>query len=221
VGLRIGVPRVWFTERCDSAVLDAFERALDTFRSLGAEIVEIEFDDLEAIHEESWNVFYGELASTQEANNDRRDLFDAGTNARLDCGFVPLAVDYLRALRRRPLVQQAMLDRMDEAGADLLITPGLGGTAPRLADLTMNVNGVQFNLHDVIPRNTRLFDYTGFPALMAPAGLAPDGLPVGIQIVGRPWQDQLCLAAAIAFQSVTTHHRQSPVVTTTWSDSER
>ncbi|PXA68909.1 amidase [Cryobacterium arcticum] len=216
-GMRIGVPRGWFTERCDAAVLTAFDDALEVFRGLGAEIVAIEFDGLEAVHDESWNVFYGELASTQEANNDRRDLFDAGTNARLDCGFVPLAVDYLRALRRRPLVQQHILDRMDAARVDVLLTPGLGATAPRLDDLTMTVDGVVYNLHDVIPRNTRLWDYTGFPALMAPAGLAPDGLPVGIQLIARPWQDRLCLSAAIGFQAVTGHHRLLPDVATSWA----
>ena len=211
-GMRIGVPRGWFTDRCDAAVLTAYEDAIVIFAVLGAEIVPIEFDGLEAVHDESWNVFYGELASNQEANNDRRDLFDAGTNARLDCGFVPLAVDYLRALRRRPLVQQHVLDRMDAAHVDLLLTPGIGATAPRLDDLTMTVDGEVFNLHDVVPRNTRLWDYTGFPALMAPAGLAPDGLPVGIQLIARPWQDALCLAAAMAFQDATDHHRRLPAV---------
>jgi aspartyl-tRNA(Asn)/glutamyl-tRNA(Gln) amidotransferase subunit A len=216
-GMRIGVPRGWFTERVDAAVLAAYESAIEVFTGLGAEIVAVEFDGLDEVHDESWNVFYGELASSQEANNDRRHLFDAGTNARLDCGFVPLAVDYLRALRRRPVVQQHLLDRMDAAGVDLLLTPGVGATAPRLDDLTMSVDGKVFNLHDVIPRNTRLWDYTGFPALMAPAGLAPDGLPVGIQLIARPWQDRLCLAAAMGFQSVTEHHRQSPAIAATWA----
>lgn len=211
-GLRIGVPRTWFTERCDADVLAAYDRAVLTFVGLGAEVVDIEFDDLEAIHDESWNVFYAELASNQEANAGRMDRFDAGTKARLDCGFVPLATDYLRALRRRPLIQRDMLARMDAARVDVLLTPGIGATAPRLVDLVMAVDGVEYNLHDVIPRNTRIFDYTGFPAIMAPSGLASDGLPVGIQIVARPWQDRLCLSAAIAFQLATDHHRNLPAI---------
>ncbi|WP_213815343.1 amidase [Glaciihabitans sp. dw_435] len=220
-GLRIGVPRGWFTERCDAEVLAALESAIASFTALGAQIVPIEFDDLDAIHDESWNVFYGELASNQEANADRRDLFDDGTNARLDCGFVPLAVDYLRALRRRPVVQRDMLERMDASGVDLLLTPAVGATAPSLATLTMDVDGVSYNLHDVIPRNMRIFDYTGFPALVAPAGLSSDGMPIGIQLVARPWQDRLCLAAAMAFQSATDHHHALPPVTSAWSDSDR
>lgn len=210
VGMRIGVPRTWFTERVDAAVLEAHAAAVDRFRALGAEIVPIEFDDLEAVDSECWTVFYGELAANQEANAPTAELFDDGTRARFDVSFTPTAADYLRALRRRPLVQAAMVARMDEAGVDVVLTPGIGATAPRLDDLTMSVDGERFNLHEVVPRNTRLFDYVGFPALMMPAGTAPDGLPVGVQLVGRPWADGTVLSAAVAFQRTTAHHLRVP-----------
>ncbi len=210
VGMRIGVPRTWFTERVDAAVLGAHAAAVDAFRELGAHIVPIEFDDLEAVDSECWTVFYGELAANQEANAPTAELFDDGTRARFDVSFTPTAADYLRALRRRPLVQAAMVARMDEAGVDVVLTPGIGATAPRLDDLTMSVDGERFNLHEVVPRNTRLFDYVGFPALMMPAGIAPDGLPVGVQLVGRPWADGTVLSAAVAFQRATAHHLRVP-----------
>lgn len=221
VGLRIGVPRGWFTERVDGAVLDAHAAAIDRFAALGAEILPIEFDDLAAIDAECWTVFYGELAANQEANADTADLFDAGTRARFDVAFTPTAADYLRALRRRPLVQAAMVARMDEAGVDVVLTPGIGATAPRLDDLTMSVDGERFNLHDVVPRNTRLFDYVGFPALMMPAGTAPDGLPVGAQLVARPWDDRLVLSAAAAFQTVTDHHHRVPPASATRGSTDQ
>ena len=220
-GLRIGVPRTWFTERVDAAVLDAATAATERFRALGATIVPIEFDDVEAIDAECWTVFYGELAANQEANAATADLFDAGTRARFDVAFTPTAADYLRALRRRPLVQAAMVARMDEAGADVVLTPGIGATAPRLDDLTMAVDGERFNLHEVVPRNTRLFDYVGFPALMMPAGTAPDGLPIGVQLVARPWDDRLVLSAAAAFQSVTDHHRRVPPASATRGSTDQ
>ncbi|SDQ59198.1 aspartyl-tRNA(Asn)/glutamyl-tRNA(Gln) amidotransferase subunit A [Curtobacterium sp. UNCCL20] len=220
-GLRIGVPRTWFTERVDAAVLDAATAATERFRGLGATIVPIEFDDVEAIDAECWTVFYGELAANQEANAATADLFDAGTRARFDVAFTPTAADYLRALRRRPLVQAAMVARMDEAGVDVVLTPGIGATAPRLDDLTMAVDGERFNLHEVVPRNTRLFDYVGFPALMMPAGTAPDGLPIGVQLVARPWDDRLVLSAAAAFESVTDHHRRVPPASATRGSTDQ
>jgi aspartyl-tRNA(Asn)/glutamyl-tRNA(Gln) amidotransferase subunit A len=214
-GMRIGIAGGWFAERVDRSVLDAFEAAVATFAALGAQMVPIEFDGVEQADSEGWTVFYGELASTQEGNADTAHLFDDGTRARFEVSLLPTAADYLRALRRRPLVQAAFLRRMDAAGIDVLLTPGVGATAPRLDDLTMSVDGVPYNLHDVIPRNTRIFDYTGFPALMMPAGIAPDGLPVGVQLVARPWQDRLCLAAAAAFQDATDFHRRMPTASAT------
>ncbi|WP_204162017.1 amidase [Rathayibacter sp. VKM Ac-2803] len=209
-GLRIGAPRGWFVERVDRSVLDAYESALDTLRGLGAEIVDLELEGIGEADSEGWTVFYGELASNQEANAARAELFDDGTRARFELSSVPSAADYLRALRRRPLVQRDVLERMDAARVDLLVTPGVGATAPLLADLTMSVDGERFNLHEVIPRNTRVFDYLGFPALMMPAGFASDGLPVGVQLVGRPWSDGLCLSACAAFQDATAHHLPTP-----------
>ena len=85
----------------------------------------------------------------------------------------------------------------------------------------MSVDGERFNLHDVIPRNTRLFDYVGFPALMMPAGTAPDGLPVGVQLVARPWDDRLVLSAAAAFQRTTTHHCAVPSSSAVRGPSDR
>jgi aspartyl-tRNA(Asn)/glutamyl-tRNA(Gln) amidotransferase subunit A len=208
-GTRIAAPRSWFTERTDDAVLARYRAALAVFEALGAEVVPLELDGIAEIHDESWVVFYSELASSQEANDDRRDLFDAGTNARLDCGFIPSGVDYLRALRRRPMVQRAMVAAMADAGVDLLITPAVGAVAPRLSDVTMSVNGQRFNHHDVIPRNTRVFDYTGMPALVVPMG-AVDGLPTSIQIVAAPWRDRVALSAGIAFQNATRHHLDAP-----------
>ncbi|MBF4621162.1 amidase [Clavibacter sp. VKM Ac-2542] len=209
-GLRVGAARGWFVERVDREVLAAYEGALATLAALGAEVVDIEFDGMREADSEGWTVFYGELASNQEANASHADLYDDGTRARIRISGIPSAADYLRALRRRPLVQAEFIARMDEAGVGLVLTPGVGATAPLLADLTMAVDGERLHLHEVIPRNTRVFDYLGLPAVMMPAGSASDGLPVGVQIVGRPFADGLCLSAAAAFQDATGHHLAAP-----------
>jgi aspartyl-tRNA(Asn)/glutamyl-tRNA(Gln) amidotransferase subunit A len=209
-GMRIGVPVGWFTERCDVAVLAAWRAALDDLQQAGAALREVTLPDLGLAHEEAWLVFYTELASCQESRAACRDRFDAGTRERIERGEAVPAMDYLRALRRRPQVQARMLAAME--GVDVLVTPGLGAEAPFLSDSTVELDGVRLPMYEITPRNTMIFDYTGFPALMLPAGFGAAGLPVGIQIVARPFQDALCLAMGIAFQARTHHHLAIPAV---------
>jgi aspartyl-tRNA(Asn)/glutamyl-tRNA(Gln) amidotransferase subunit A len=90
------------------------------------------------------------------------------------------------------------------------VTPGVGGEAAFLEDLTVAVNGTRHPLQAVLARNTMIFDYTGLPALMLPAGEGRSGLPVGIQIVGKPYDDALCLSLGSAFQRATDFHRRAP-----------
>jgi len=209
-GLRIGVAGGWFTARCDDAVLRAWRAALDVLADAGAVLVPLDAPDLALAHEEAWVVLYAELASCQESRDATFALFDSGTRDRIRRGRAVTATDYLRALRRRPLMQQAMLDAM--ADIDVLVTPGAGAEAPFMADITVDVDGKRVPMYEITPRNTMIFDYTGFPALMLPAGLGAAGLPVAIQLVGKPFQDALCLAVGITFQERTEHHKRKNVL---------
>jgi aspartyl-tRNA(Asn)/glutamyl-tRNA(Gln) amidotransferase subunit A len=207
-GLRIGVPGGWFTDRCDSAVLAAWRDALAILRHGGATLHDVDLPDPAEAHEDAWQVLYAELASDQEHHAATFDLFDAGTRDRITRGQHVRATDYLRALRQRPLVQHNMLAAM--ADVDVVITPGVGAEAPFLSDITVQLNGTRIPMYEVTPRNTMILNYTGFPALMLPAGFGAGGLPIAIQIVGKPFQDALCLSVGMAFQSLTTHHTHTP-----------
>jgi aspartyl-tRNA(Asn)/glutamyl-tRNA(Gln) amidotransferase subunit A len=207
-GLRIGVPNGWFTERCDSAVLHAWRAALDIFQQAGAILIPIESPVLALAHEEAWMILYAELAACQDRHLGQMAQFDAGTRDRIARGLLVPAADYARAQRRRPLMMQAMLEAM--ADVDIMVTPGAGAEAPPLATLTVTVDDATFPMYEVTPRNTMIFDYTGFPALMLPAGLGASGLPVAIQLVAKPFQDALSLSAGMAFQAGTTHHSLHP-----------
>jgi len=76
--------------------------------------------------------------------------------------------------------------------------------------MRVGVNGARHPQQLVLPHNTMIFDYTGLPALMLPAGRGSSGLPVAIQIVGKPYDDALCLSLGSAFQHATEFHLQAP-----------
>ncbi|MBB3945162.1 aspartyl-tRNA(Asn)/glutamyl-tRNA(Gln) amidotransferase subunit A [Rhizobium skierniewicense] len=207
-GLRIGVPANWFTELVDDAVLVNWELALKTLEALGCSLVPLPRIDLAPWHEAGWIILQCELATLHSQRLDRAELFDPGLLHRLTNGLAFSAVDYARALQVRAEAQMGFLSAM--ADVDLVMTPGVGGEAGRLDSLTVDVNGEAQSFQSLISRNTMIFDVTGLPALMLPAGLGHTGLPTGIQIVGRPNADALCLRAGAAFQASTSHHQLSP-----------
>jgi aspartyl-tRNA(Asn)/glutamyl-tRNA(Gln) amidotransferase subunit A len=207
-GLRIGVPGGWFLELQDDAVLSAWRAALAVFEGLGAKLVPVDFGDLGPAHTDGYLIMMCELASLQEPDLDRIEAYDPGTRARIEQGLRFSATDYLRALRRRPVVMARVAAVME--AVDVLVTPGVGSEAASLTDMAVTVNGERHPLQLVLPRNTMIFDYTGLPALMLPAGQGSSGLPVAIQIVGKPYDDALCLSLGSAFQRATAFHLRAP-----------
>lgn len=205
--LRIGVPSRWFTDICDTPLRRAWEATIEVLRTLGAQAVPLELPDAALNHDNFTIVMLTELAANQEAARDRFGSFDIGTQVRIAQGTVPSAVDYLRALRRRSVALRDTLSACDAAGVDVILTPGVVGLAPRLADATMEIDGQSHPMQALIGRTTGIFDYLGLPAVMTPAGFA-DGLPIGVQIVGRPWADAVTLRVARVLQSVTDYHQQ-------------
>lgn len=209
-GLRVGVARGWFTEIASPGVAAAFDDAVEVLRNLGATTVPVDLGDLRRVHQEAYLLLYCELASLQEANDDRVTLMDPGMAERYQRGLLTSAVDYLRALRRRPDVQRTVLTAM--ADVDLLVTPGSPSEAITFDGSYQLVYGDQTQVHGAHARNTMIFDYVGFPALMLPAGITTLGLPAGLQVVARPRADLLTLQVGVAVQRVTNFHRRLPPV---------
>lgn len=208
--LRIGIPDGWFQDCVDGAVLRAWRAALQVMETLGATCVLVDtadmFGDMAANHAAGWTILTAELAANQRHHAPRRDAQDAGLQARIARGDGISAADYLLAMAHRTALIDRLLARWD---IDLLVTPGLGGEAGHLDGLQIDIDGKAHGF-DIISRNTMIWDLTGFPALMLPSGCGPHGLPLGIQIIGRPNDDALCLALGAAFQAVTSYHHMQP-----------
>ncbi|MEV7404137.1 amidase [Streptomyces sp. NPDC091267] len=199
-GLRIGVPyglldAPGVTGPCRAA----FQEALRTLNELGCETREFElpeFGELLAVNAvtmlaEAFTEHGERLAADWDGHGRGfRRLAAAG-------GLLPAHL-YLRAQRTRRRLTAALLERMDgPAGADLIATPTWPAPARPYAQET--APGDELNL-------TAVWNPTGFPALALPMGADQAGLPLSLQLAGRPRSENTLLGAGEAFQSVTTWH---------------
>ena len=119
------------------------------------------------------------------------------------------AAEYIQ--RRRELDQERRRARDFFADVDLLITPAAPIPAPAIADLKKNPEALRPAELRLL-RNTRPFNVWGLPALSVPCGFTKSGLPIGLQIAGPHWREDLVLRLARAYESATAWHKRRPAV---------
>jgi aspartyl-tRNA(Asn)/glutamyl-tRNA(Gln) amidotransferase subunit A len=216
-GVRIGVPQNWFFEFCDPQVEAAVRQALRVLESAGATAVDVQVPILDQVDPVSveWLIVNPEAASLHEVNTSVIDRYSHDYVAHLLDGRLILAIDYMRALRLRHLLQRGFERVFDQV--DVLITPGALSVAPRIeredsvVEAWAVIGDKRYPWLDVLMRTTCVFNLTGLPALTLPSGLSEDQLPMAIQLIARPYNEEKCFQVAYAFQTRTDHHRQQPV----------
>ena len=202
--IRVGVPDGWLSEGCSPGVIHARDAALMTLAELGADIIPVTVPHAELAGTIAWLITVVEFAACHDDRLDRVNEFTPSAAQRLVAGARTSAKDYLRALRARRLVQRDFDSVFQHA--DVVLTPATPTAAPDPA--TFFDDGDRLWL-DKVARNFLIFNVTGMPALVLPAGF-DDGLPVAIQIATPPHADGLCLRVGAAFQRATDHHHRKP-----------
>jgi len=197
-GLRIGLPENFYFDGLDPAVAAAVRRMAQTAESLGARVTGVRVPDIAALNTISRIILYAEASALMEPYLARREQFGADVLALLEQGrFLP-ATDYVNAQRLRRIKQQEF--RAVFKQVDLLLTPTTPTAAPRIGQTTLEIDG---HLEDVRLASTRLvrgINALGLPALSMPCGLDRQGLPLGMQIIGRPFEEALILRVAAALE---------------------
>jgi aspartyl-tRNA(Asn)/glutamyl-tRNA(Gln) amidotransferase subunit A len=210
-GLRIGVPTNVLTDGADAPVLAAMEAALQVLTARGATVTRLELPVMDAV------ATYGGIVSRAEAAPIhaewmRQDpqAYGAHISGRMYPGYALPASFYIEALSRRGPVLRAFAADVF-AKVDVLVTPTIKTVLPTLAetDIDRGPPGTEHKFM-ALSANTRPFNYLGLPAVSVPCGLDPNGLPIGLQIAGRPFAEGRVLQVADAYQRDTGYHRARP-----------
>ena len=210
--LRIGIDSGYFFHHLQPPVRAAVERALATLERLGARIVEVVIPDLEGNISAQLTVELAE-PSTYHRRWLRERPEDYGEDVRLllEVGELQLATHYLQAQRYRRLLRRGLLDTFKHV--DVLVCPTLPFTATRVGETTVVIeNGIVEDMLSVIMQFTGMAALTGLPALNVPCGFDGDGMPIGMQVIGRPFDEAGLFRVGAAFQSATDFHTQAPTL---------
>jgi aspartyl-tRNA(Asn)/glutamyl-tRNA(Gln) amidotransferase subunit A len=209
-GLRIGVVPGYFFHHLQPPVHAAVRAALDTFKGLGAQLVDV---DIENIHGNISAQLTIESAepSTYHQRWLRERPQDYGEDVRtlLEVGELLLATHYLQAQRYRTLLRDEFLAAFRKV--DVFVCPTLPFTATKLGATTVVIeNGVEEDMLSAIMQFTGVPSLTGLPSLNVPCGFDADGMPIGMQIIGRPFDEAGLFRIGHAFQAVTEFHTRAP-----------
>lgn len=200
-GLAIGVPRHFFYEDGDDEVCEIVRSSLDVFEYLGADLIDTDVPDIEEAYRAGDVTFVEIVESHGEAMRKTPELFSEPFKERYEQVARSTADDYADAQRFRQRFRAAIAEIMTRC--DVLAVPTSTVAAAPIAE--------QPPSHAVERRkNASIFNFTGQPAISVPCGFTRAGLPVGLMLVGRPFEDATVFQFAAAFERATVWHERHP-----------
>jgi Asp-tRNA(Asn)/Glu-tRNA(Gln) amidotransferase A subunit family amidase len=191
-GLRIGVYRAWFDD-AEAPVVAACRALVDGLVGRGAKIVEIELPDLELCRLAHAVTILGEMATTMDRFADKRREQAASVRINLALARALTARDYVRSQQ----VRTRMTDHFTRlfGSCDVIATPTTGCVAPVIRPDARSRGESNLVVVSALMRFVFALNLTGHPAISVPAGYDPDGMPIGLQLIGRPWEENVLFRA--------------------------
>jgi aspartyl-tRNA(Asn)/glutamyl-tRNA(Gln) amidotransferase subunit A len=208
-GIKLGVPSEEYVTPLDPEVRAAWHAALLVLQEEGAEVVDLTLqpptmDTYRTIQMPEASLTHMERGWLSEG----LDAYTERTRSRLLQGQAILAVDYLRAQQQRRAFSSNLRSVMQGVNALVLPTLPMPAILIEQADRDILVDGVTENATVALLRLTMPFNLAGLPAISLPCGFSSGGLPIGLQVVGKPFEESMILRIAHAYQQLTDWHRR-------------
>jgi aspartyl-tRNA(Asn)/glutamyl-tRNA(Gln) amidotransferase subunit A len=210
-GLRIGVPTAFYVDDLDSEVAAILDETIAVFRREGADIVQVELPDQHQLTAACQLVLAVEAAAFHKRwLIERPQDYGPQVLMRLQNGLAIPGVSYLEAMRWRGSALAA--HNAAVAGIDAVIAPVAPVAAPTIVESDIGNSPDAEAVIQRLTRFTRAINYLGLPSLAIPAGSTRRGLPVGMQLIGRSFDEAMLLRIGAAFQRATAFHERVPAL---------
>ena len=203
-GLRLGVYPDW-NRHADPQVSAACTATLAKLVEAGASVTEITIPELDAMRIAHAITILAEMAEGMRPYLLRGEKFAPSTRLSLVIGEVVSAHDYLQAQRMRTRAMQVF--RQIFRDVDAIITPGTGLAAPLVPSQALSKGWSDLGTDTELMRFIFPGNLVGLPAITFPAGYTAEGLPVGVQAMGRHWEEALLLRIAYAAEQCTERRK--------------
>jgi aspartyl-tRNA(Asn)/glutamyl-tRNA(Gln) amidotransferase subunit A len=208
-GLKIGVPTAFYVDDLDPEVARVLDETIAVLKKEGAEIVQVELPDQRQLTGACQLVLAAEAAAFHKRwMIERPQDYGAQVLMRLQNGLAIPAVTYLEAMRWRGPALAAYLAAV--TGTDAVLAPVGPVPAPTIAESDIGNSDGAEALIQRLTRFTRPVNYLGLPSLAIPSGFTKSGLPVGMQLIGRSFDEAMLLRIGAAFQRATDFHARVP-----------
>ena len=202
-GVKVAYEGEFFQSMCSFSTLSRFKDALRVFEKLGAEVLELRMPIIKFSRHVTLFIMTAEMAAFHGKKVMRYpEKYGEHFRNRISQGMLIRAVDYLKAQQARTHMYRSFISTVfKEAGARIFVSPTTPIPAPKVGIWSFKLDdGREENILNILPRYTSLFNLLGLPAISIPCGLTDENLPVGLQIVGMPYDEAKVLSAAHEFE---------------------
>jgi aspartyl-tRNA(Asn)/glutamyl-tRNA(Gln) amidotransferase subunit A len=199
--LRFGIPQRYFCDRVDDDVASSLRRARTALTEAGHQVVDIEIAHAEWTPDVYLHIMLPEASWYHAPLLERHaSSYSPGVRLRLEMGRYVRAEDYVRAQTLREVLRGSVNAAMATSRLDAILLPTLPTAAPPLGAQTVTIAGKPEPIRGAMLRLTQMFNVTGHPSIAFPAGVGGDGMPRGLQLVGREHATSSLLRAALAVE---------------------
>ena len=207
-GIRIGIPQHTFFDNVDTEVEQAVMEAAQAFRDLGATVENIPYPEAEAVTKMS-SVINGVEAAVihEERLKTKADLMDPVVGPRLLSEREYLATDYVKMLKELKELQVSQMETLSEV--DVVLSPSARIPAMPVATVDESL-AVYLNYAEQYIANSNVGNRLGLCGLSLPCGFTSKGLPIGLLLNGKPFQEAMALRVGYAYEQATNWKEVHP-----------
>ena len=207
--MTISVPKEFVWDVLTDDVERAVRTGIEMLRECGAAVRDASLPLLATGAEASAAILGAEaFAVYQDVVEEQGDLIDPNVKARFEAGALISTAAYIAAQRDRAALKAQVKRALQEA--DVLAMPTCAAAAAEFGQADVTVRGGSMPVLNALTRLTRLSNLTGFPSISICCGFGQDGMPIGMQLIGRPLEEATLIRVAYAYEQAADWHTRRP-----------